>query len=258
MLIVAGVALFSVVLLAFPRPNLMRTGGMQTKMCSPSWLAGGVFVVGAIIIALYLFPAKVQWILSAGVVGFTGWKVATSRRASARCQRHRAEVVSACQALAGQLRVGLIPGAALERVALDSSLLAGAASAHKVGADVAAALREQAKVPGCAGLQRLASAWQLCEVTGASIAGAAMQVAQTLRQEQSRALAVEAELAAPRATGRLLVFLPVIGIAMGYVAGGDPGHFLLATGLGRWLVLGALTLACLGLLWTEQLSSGDK
>ena len=72
----------------------------------------------------------------------------------------------------------------------------------------------------------MARSWQLCQVTGAPIADAANRVADGLRADAATERLVAAELAAPRASGRMLAALPVLGIGLGFVGGGNPIDFL--------------------------------
>ena len=80
------------------------------------------------------------------------------------------------------------------------------------------------------------------------------QVAHALRSGQSVERTVAAELAGPRATGRVMAALPLCGIGLGYLLGGDPLGFLVGGPFG-WacLVLGA-SLAAGGVLWIEWLA----
>ena len=91
-------------------------------------------------------------------------------------------------------------------------------------------------------------------MTGAPIADAANRVADGLRSDAAAERLVEAELAAPRASGRMLAALPALGIALGYVSGGDPIAFLSGTWVGQLCLAAAVCLVCAGLVWTTLLS----
>ena len=166
----------------------------------------------------------------------------------------RAEVAQACSVIANQVRVGRIPAEALTLAAADAPALAVSARVHRNGGDVVAALLGQAEQPGCAGLRDLARAWQVGTRTGAPMAELLDQVAHALRSDQSVERTVAAELAGPRATGRVMAALPLCGIGLGYLLGGDPVGFLVGGPIG-WacLVLGASLAAC-GVLWIERLA----
>lgn len=198
-------------------------------------------------------PRALTWVVPGLTAALTlGWLVRQSRADKAR-RTAADEVVQACQAVAAQLRVGDIPARALARVAVDSPLLQPVAAAQAIGGDVPAALRAVAARPGCGGLMSLARSWLLCQTTGAPIASAATRVAEGLRADSATERLVAAELAAPRATGRMLAALPALGIGLGYVGGGSPVDFLGRTLVGQACLAAAICLVCGGLVWTTLL-----
>ena len=80
------------------------------------------------------------------------------------------------------------------------------------------------------------------------------QVATALRGDQSVERTVASELAGPRATGRVMAVLPLCGIGLGYLLGGDPIRFLLAGPLGWGCLVGGAVFAACGVLWIEWLA----
>lgn len=166
----------------------------------------------------------------------------------------RAEVAGSCAVIANQVRVGRIPAEALALAAEDAPVLAVAARVQRNGGDVVAALLGEADRPGCRGLRDLARAWQVGTRTGAPMADLLDQVATALRQDQSVERTVASELAGPRATGRVMAVLPLCGIGLGYLLGGDPLGFLLAGPLGWACLVGGAVLAAAGVLWIEGLA----
>ena len=134
--------------------------------------------------------------------------------------------------IANQVRVGRIPAEALTLAAEDAPVLAVASGVQRNGGDVAAALLGQADPARLPGLRDLARAWQVGTRTGAPMADLLDQVANALRADQSVERTVASELAGPRATGRVMAVLPLCGIGLGYVLGGDPIGFLLGGPLG--------------------------
>jgi tight adherence protein B len=65
---------------------------------------------------------------------------------------------------------------------------------------------------------------------------------------------VALELAAPRATARLLAALPVLGIVIGSASGANPVGVLIGTAWG-WGLLGAgLVLDLAGLAWVGRIA----
>ena len=112
----------------------------------------------------------------------------------------------------------------------------------------------QAKEEGLGGLLDLARAWQVGTRSGASLTATLDQVAAALAADESLRAVVGSELAAPRATGKLMAALPALGVGMGYLLGGDPlGWLVQGPAGGTCLVLGT-ALACGGVLWIESLA----
>ena len=102
-------------------------------------------------------------------------------------------------------------------------------------------------------LEALASAIDVCEQTGASLLPALDVVALQLRQREARSRLVRNELAGTRATVMVLAALPLLGIAMSSVAGGDSVAWLAHTTPGQMcLVIGMVFEAC-GLMWVRAL-----
>lgn len=224
----------------------------QRRERSLGWLRWGWLLAGLGVLGLAA-PRLLVWVVPGLVAVLTaGWLIAQSRAERQR-QTNAEEVVQACQAVAAQLRVGDIPAVALARVAADSPLLAPVAATQAIGADVPAALRAAGQQPGGAGLASLGRAWQLCQLTGAPVARAANQVADSLRAEAAAERLVASELAAPRASGRLLAGLPLLGLGMGFAGGGNPIDFLTGTLVGQLCLAAAVCLVCAGLVWTTLL-----
>lgn len=238
-----------------PAPGMRRLAAHQRS--GPNGRRG--LVVSGVVLGMLLalgvagsvaLPFLLLGVVSVGTLGLLGWHSRRTRAARQEAER----VARSCQVLAGQLRVGRIPVEALVTAAEDCPSLAEVVAAQRIGADVAAALRTASRKPGAAGLASLASAWYLAERSGAPMAGAAEQVSTQLADAARLRRAVSAELAPARATGKLLAALPLVGIAMGFLMGGHPDEFLLVHPLGRWCLAIGISLACLGVLWTELLA----
>lgn len=166
----------------------------------------------------------------------------------------RVEVANACSVIANQVRVGRIPAEALAIAAEDAQVLAVSSRVQHNGGDVVAALLDESGRPGCRGLRDLARAWQVGTTTGAPMADLLDQVAMALRSDQAVERTVAAELAGPRATGRVMAMLPVCGIGLGYLLGGDPIGFLVGGPVGWGCLVGGASLAAGGVLWIEWLA----
>ena len=215
-------------------------------------VAPGLLVV--VVLGTLLGSALLPWLVVAAALGGTVALLVSRTVEQRRARAMGEQVARGCQVLSGQLRIGQIPTQALGAAAEDCRALERAVAAHHVGGDVAEALRFSADQPGAGGLRSLAAAWQLSERSGAPMAEAADRVARQLSDLAALRRSVAAELAPARATGKLLAGLPLVGLAMGFMVGGSPDEFLVATTVGRWLLAVAVVLACAGLLWTEWLA----
>lgn len=188
------------------------------------------------------------------LVALTAWRVTAIHLANRGRSATRAAVAEASEVLAGLLRVGLVPAAALSTAASDCAVLSSSAAVQRAGGDVAAELRRAAVSPGKEGLALLAAGWEVAAQTGASMTSTVDSVAVRMRADQAVARVVTAELSAPRATGRLLGALPFAGVGLGYAFGGNPVEFLLGSLVGNGCALAGVALACGGVLWSERIA----
>lgn len=181
------------------------------------------------------------------------WTLAHAARARQR-NRTRDEVARGCSELAALLRAGHPPGRALQLVADGVPVFAEPAAHAEVGGDLVEALQRVAARPGCHGLGGLAGAWRIAERTGASMTVFLDDLAANLSAERELRRTVDTELAAPRLTGRLLGFLPVVGLGLGYLVGGDPVGYLTGSLPGLACLGIGISLAVAGVVWTEKLA----
>ncbi len=187
------------------------------------------------------------------VLAVTGWLV-RQRARTRTALRAQVEVARACQLLASHVRVGQVAVSALAVTAQDCPVLREARQVHEVGGDVTAVWRRQASRPGHGGLAELARAWQVSVQTGAPLSATLDQVATSLSAEESLRAVVAGELASPRASSKVMAALPVCGIAMGYLLGGDPVGWLSSSPPGWACLLAGLLLAAAGVVWIEMLA----
>lgn len=215
-------------------------------------MAASLVAFGAV--AFLLGLGGLGWAVAAAVAaGTVCWLVLERRRAKQAGKRSQ-QVADAARLLASLLRSGQIPTVALQEAAEDHPLLAEAAYASALGADVPEALRRTAQLPGAEGLQSVAAAWQVSARSGAPVAGVLEQVADTLRQARQLAEVVETELSSARASGHIMAALPFGAIGLGFLAGGNPLEFIFGAALGQWLAAAAVGLTALGVIWTERLA----
>jgi len=219
----------------------------------PGLAAGAAAAVGALVATVDGLRLVLALIVLAATLA-SGRLVAGSRRARA-AERRRARVVDVAEALVGELRSGQPPVAALAGCARLWPELEPVLGAARVGADVPAALRRVAALPGAEGLAEVASAWQVSERSGAGLATALSQVAASARARQSARHLVRGELASAQATARLVALLPLASLAMSAGIGGDPWHFLLGTAPGLGCLALGILLGFAGLHWIDRIAA---
>lgn len=211
-------------------------------------------------------------VLAASLLGLAGWLVVpvpvqpvsasspTWGRRRLRPVRQRAarareaSLLEACSSIAGDLRAGLTPEAALARAAVDWPALRPAAQAAALGGDVPTALRSVAREAGLGDLVLVAASWQVSQRSGSALAGGMSHVAARLRRLQASRRIVASELASARATARLMVGLPLFALVLGSGLGGDPAGFLVGSPWGFACLLTGLGLDALGLWWIARIA----
>jgi tight adherence protein B len=171
-----------------------------------------------------------------------------SRSAAARTQ-----VVQALSALAAELASGRIPSEALVDAGGDPSPWPAAVAAARHGGDIADGLSRDAR--SRAGLRHLAACWRIAETTGAGLAPAVARLAAAARSDERARVELDAQLAGPRASARLLATLPIVGLALGTLLGADALAWLVTTPIGVVCVAGGVTLTALGLWWTRRIAA---
>ena len=192
--------------------------------------------------------------LSAACLVGTSAAVVLRRRRTKRALDRMTEVARAGEVLASLVRVGHVPSAALVLASVDCPVLESAAAVQTVGGEPVATLRSCGRSPGGEGLVAIAEAWQVSSVTGAPMVTTLDAVTDHLRAAKDLARVVDSELAASRATGQLLAGLPFAGLGMGVALGGDPVGFLTGSPAGQLCLVAGVGLACLGVLWSEELT----
>jgi len=233
-------------------PGRPRTLDSPPGAAPAGLLVGGVALSGGLLVLLRPgLVALVAVVVGAALGGSLLW-AARRRRRDARAVAGR--VLETCELLAAELGAGQPPGRALERAARSWPPLAPAAEAFRVGADVPASLRQLARSDGAGDLRLVAAAWQVAHRTGQGLAEAVDGVAADLRAAESSRRVVEGELASARATARLVAGLPVLALAMGSGAGGDPWGFLLGRPLGLACLAGGVAFGLAGLGWIEAIA----
>lgn len=245
--------------------------GPQDGASGPGWSPGGGFGwrLGAEVLCLPagallgMATGSVLPVLAGGVAVPLAGRFLRGREARAAEERGVAAVSALCGTVAGDLRAGRPPHAALSDAVEsagwpDVPELAGASrlllSAARFGGDVPRALREASRChPGARGLAAVAACWQVAVDGGAGLAAALDRVAAALRAEADQRDDLRAQLAGPRSTAVLLALLPLFGVVLGAGLGADASAVLLHTPTGLLCLLVGGLLEWAGLAWTAKI-----
>ncbi|MGH3239469.1 MAG: type II secretion system F family protein [Spirillospora sp.] len=171
--------------------------------------------------------------------------------------RRRTSVIELCDAMAAELTAGRTPDEAFTaattvldpHVAREFAALPHPPSDH---------LAELAARPGAEGLRLLAACWRVGAERGGTLATVLDGLATALRDEESQRQDVSVQLAAPRATARLLAVLPLLGLGMAAALGAHPLSFLSATLPGLACLFTGVALNLTGLYWTWHLAKSAE
>ena len=229
------------------------------RLTSATWTWRPVLILvagvgGAGVLSGWL-PVRAGVVVLASVLAAVGGRLIWRRRRDRRVRAITAAgVLDACEVLAAELAAGRPPGHALAGAAHRWSGLSPVVDAWSLGSDVPAALRRAADAPGAGDLRVVAAAWQVAHHSGNGLAHAVARVASRIRAQRQTERVVTSELASARATARLVAALPVVALAMGSGAGGNPWRFLLDTPVGWGCLVAGLAFGVGGLWWIEAIA----
>lgn len=170
-----------------------------------------------------------------------------------RRAQQRARVLQAIGALAAELEAGAPPPRALLQSQGDPSVWPHAAAAARWGDGIPEALQRDAQVSPVLG--QVAACWRVGS-RGAGLVEAIQHVAASARAAEDVRVEMEAQLAGPRSTARLLSILPVVGLGLGLMLGADPLGWLLGTVPGRLCLALGVALTLVGMWWTGRIAAG--
>ncbi|MGZ4514779.1 MAG: type II secretion system F family protein, partial [Mycobacterium sp.] len=208
--------------------------------------------------AALLLPSTVT--LAVAVVGATAVARYRRRHRLRRAVEEGRTLEGALDVVVGELRLGSHPvrafGVAADETAgaVAMSLRAVAARA-RLGADVAAGLRDAAQSSALpAHWHRIGVCWQLASEHGLAIATLMRAAQRDIAERQRFSARVSSAMAGARATAAILAALPVLGVLLGQLIGARPLAFLLSGHAGGWLLVVGSTLTSAGLLWADRLT----
>ncbi|GEK79519.1 type II secretion system F family protein [Agrococcus baldri] len=106
---------------------------------------------------------------------------------------------------------------------------------------------------GGAGGGLVAAVLTVAEQTGAPMAPTLERLAGLLREQAAQQRALEAALAGPRATAKLVMLLPVVGVGFGLALGLDVLGAAVGGGIGTWSVLAGAALLVAAWGWSRAI-----
>ncbi|MFP5311728.1 MAG: type II secretion system F family protein [Actinomycetes bacterium] len=160
----------------------------------------------------------------------------------------------------GESRQRIREGAAAKPLlsAGSTAVLAAARGAAASGAPVSDAIRRSATAFPARDREgrtwsELAACFDIAEASGCPLADVLTRYAAQLEAEDDADAARQTALAGPKATVRLLTWLPLMGLGLGAALGVDPLSTLLGTPLGLAALLGGVVLTAAGRVWSARL-----
>ncbi|MFF1883950.1 type II secretion system F family protein [Pseudarthrobacter sp. NPDC058196] len=142
-----------------------------------------------------------------------------------------------------------------------TTILAAARAAAATGAPVSEAIRRVLPT-AFPGRDREAGTWtelaaclDIAEASGCPLADVLTRFAAQLEAAEDADAARQTALAGPKATVRLLTWLPLMGLGLGAALGVDPLATLLGTPLGLAALVGGVVLTMAGRVWSARLVS---
>ncbi|MGZ8717884.1 MAG: type II secretion system F family protein [Aeromicrobium sp.] len=216
-----------------------------------------VLVLSAGVAALVLGGSVSHLIAGSTAVGvLVVWMRLRANARAVDLRRTRSQqVAEIVDSLAAELGAGILASQALQHLAGDMKLLDGAASASRLGGDVAGALRAESRQPGAEALEELAAAWEVSGRSGAPMARVLDRLGDGIRDEREAQREVMAGLGPARATARLMAILPLFGLGMGLSMGSRPLDVLFNTFVGSLCLASGAALACAGVWWVDQIAA---
>ena len=190
---------------------------------------------------------------AANPIDIRTWLATRAKRSGKLSPERR--LVHALRALAAELSSGGTPVKALERAAGTPPLWPRALAAAHFGESVPRGLIHDAQdTPHLdAQLRQLAACWSVGTSHGAGLVTSIERLALSVQSQFELRAVLNSELAAPRATMKMLSLLPLVGITMGYLLGADPIRWFLGSTLGAVIVIIAVLLTFIGVMWTRRI-----
>jgi len=166
------------------------------------------------------------------------------------------DLVGVLHAVAAQLRAGVPPGAAWARVLavpVEGQVPEPGVLLAALGSDARGRPRAGPEAVQHARVRAVVAGAHVAGETGAPLADVLEDLADAVASDAEQADDLAAALAGPRATARVLVLLPVLGLLVGAAMGARPWQVLGDGGLGTGLGVVGAALVVVGRAWVTAL-----
>ncbi|MDJ0355161.1 hypothetical protein QMG52_03350 [Paenarthrobacter sp. PH39-S1] len=189
-------------------------------------------------------------LLAAGRSGQNLWADMLATRVAAPVAAGRRATASGAQLLLASGGQGL--NAQLLQAAYQATVL-GLSASSAIRSGCAAVSVSASQYPQCKHWQELAACLDVAEISGSPLAAVLQRYAVRLESEMDAAASRETSLAGPKATVRLLSWLPLLGLLLGMLMGVDPLAVLFGGPVG-WAALSiGVALMAAGRFWSGAL-----
>lgn len=184
------------------------------------------------------------------------WEEAWMVHGGCSAAQRETEVSGRAGTVAGAGKPAAVGGAGLSEGSI--AVLAAARSASLLGASAAAAIRSASSALSDRSREQriwgeLADCLDIAESSGCPLADILSRFAAHLEAEDDAEAARQTALAGPKATVRLLSWLPLFGLGLGTVLGVDPLGILIGNPFGVAALAAGIVLTVVGRFWSLRL-----
>lgn len=107
-------------------------------------------------------------------------------------------------------------------------------------------------------LPAVIAACRLGHRSGAPLADVLDQCAEGIIESTEAVSAREVAMAGPETSAYMLAYLPLVGLAFGYLIGVDPFSFFTSSLVGRLVLLAGLGIEVVGVVWTRRMIAAAR
>ncbi|WP_307793575.1 type II secretion system F family protein [Microbacterium stercoris] len=184
----------------------------------------------------------------------SSWHGASARHGASRQRQEPGLIAGTTLRLAVLLQAGATPEAAWRHLAAAGDPTAGHVARRAAsGLSLAEAIEAEGAEPGGSAWREVAAAWDVASAVGAPLADCLRSIAAALRDACEAQDDVRIALAEPAGTAKLMTWLPLAGLLLGFALGFDVLGVLFTNPLGIACLIAGIVLLVLARTWTRRL-----